>query len=340
MSYVVGILDLDEVSLNTSTSIEVSAPIKFESRKVSRGEVDEAFHALDGLLSAHHDTIHAITPQYHLGTVEILTPEPELALEFVTGFIDDQQRIITLTANEDDPTPTGEASFVIVGAEAESEAFLTSAQPAVTHTNPYRAGKRVTVHNTRNCSTGFLVRISGLNYGTTSGHCGGNGTRTDFGDRRRGNIERNSLWPANPANLDASVYRMINHGTSTIYAHGAGGVRQVAGQIDSWNLPIGAEVCGTGASSLAQSCGRVSGRYVTTWSDRGNREVRNGWRWDRQSGPGITQGDSGGPVYRVNAQGRVLAVGLNRTAVASRSTSVFDTITRVLSGTSSTLATN
>lgn len=181
---------------------------------------------------------------------------------------------------------------------------------------PYEAGLELTLTDggfVGSCTSAFTIfsAATGQFYGTTAGHCGDTGTAVAIGATGISNIGTNSLWNREPSNSDAARFFIPALAqTDDIYTGGVNGHRDVAGQLNNAGLVAGTRLCYQGITSGNNNCGNIRNDWVdlavTLEVDGVNHTINHTWciNWDARPG------DSGGPVYRVNADNSATAAGI------------------------------
>lgn len=333
-SYVVGVHNLDDSEVpRLEREVTSVAPLRFENRPVSRSALDEFAESAYQIALETSAEVDSFGVDYEAGVVTISTPEHEY-----------EQMLQTLREQTGAAHSWTDSSLMENG--VASSAYdtprvvlfgLSVAEEESSTANPYRAGKYLAVAGTtHNCTTSFTVTNGGNRHGLTAGHCGKNGSSVYFAGTKRGNIKNNTLWAANPALGDASLFSMTSNTTAYLFRSSTLN-RKVSGSHPTSDLVKHLQVCTRGAFTNGQSCGPLSQINITTYSNTASRNVKYGygWTWD----PGGTQGgDSGAPVYRVQADGSVKAIGVHRAGNGSN-TSFFTPIRVVLTQTGSILVT-
>jgi V8-like Glu-specific endopeptidase len=320
-SYVIGVTSLREgESEALAKALTRSAPLTIVEVPVERRELEEV---LDRVLQVLQDQrFSAAWVDYTQGAIRVTVP--------TVGGEEAKSAIGSVELAGSRESTSTSAPQILVSEEDLPEEEDVSV-------NPYRAGKRLSIGQTQgNCTTGFLVKKNGLEYGLTAGHCGPNGTSAQFAAIIRGNIQNNTLWASNPANSDAALFRMANNGTPTFYRSPSKMI-DVEASFATPDIVVGLNVCTKGSFSPDRTCGRVTAVKVTTFSNTAGRDVKNGYRWSWAQGAGTVPGDSGAPVYRTLSNGNVVAVGVHRAGNLT-DTSVFTPIRIVLAETGSNLA--
>jgi len=181
---------------------------------------------------------------------------------------------------------------------------------------PYEAGLELTLTDgtfVGVCTSAFTIfsAATGQFYGTTAGHCGDTGTAVAIGATGVSNIGTNSLWNREPSNSDAARFFIpALSQTDDIYTGGVNGHRDVAGQLNNAGLTAGTRLCYQGVTSGNNNCGNIRADWVdqavTLNVDGVDHVINHSWCIDWDARPG----DSGGPVYRVNANESATAAGI------------------------------
>lgn len=181
---------------------------------------------------------------------------------------------------------------------------------------PYEAGLELTLTDgafVGQCTSAFTIFSAATSqfYGTTAGHCGDTGTAVAIGATGISNIGTNSLWNREPSNSDAARFFIPSVAqTDDVYTGGVNGHRDVNGQINNAGLVAGTRLCYQGITSGNNNCGNIRNDWVdlavTLEVDGVNHTINHTWCIDWDARPG----DSGGPVYRVNADNSATAAGI------------------------------
>ncbi len=336
LSYSVGVHNL-EPSEKTGFEDLISGktPVTIVDRPVSRAELDQFAEEIGDITNQLESTISSYGLDYEAGVVLISTSESQF--DEVAEDLEEHSNIVVRT--EDDRTVMTSDGVAISGYSEPQVVVVTTehSEEEGASENPYRAGKYISVGGSKaNCTASFTVLKDSKRYGLTAGHCGKNSSSVTFAGTSRGAITSNTLWAASPAVADASIFRMEKNSTAVLYRSSTIN-RDVTGKYKTSDLVKGFRVCTRGAFTADQSCGPISQVNVTTYSDTANRNVKNGykWTWDPY---GTKKGDSGAPVYRVQSDGSVKAVGVHRSGNTVNS-STFTPIDVVLKQTGTTLVT-
>jgi hypothetical protein len=130
------------------------------------------------------------------------------------------------------------------------------------------------------------------------------------------------------SNSDSARYFIpLTAQTSRIYTGGNNGHRSVVGQMANGELTQGVRLCFQGAASDNNNCGFIN--FVDTpVVDENNHTITHTWCIDFPSLPG----DSGGPVYRVNANQSATAAGVENSSasISGVNSACFSSISWVL----------
>lgn len=335
-SYVVGIYNL-KAGEKKSLEKEVQgiAPVQLVNRDVSRVELEKLGAEIEKLVEAQGIPISSFGLDYEAGAVLVglETVKPSDVMEQLNKEMKLQGKVHL--GSDGHSMRDGAARFEPGGARVIvfNDALTPEESPTA---SPFRAGKRLTIGSSGWCTAGYTVTKNGMRYGLTAGHCGVNGTSVTFAGVRQGNIQNNSLYAANPANSDAAVFKL--NSSSMVFLYRSSTInRKVSGLYASAELVKNLRVCTRGSKTGDQSCGPITQTRIQTVYSGSGKRVNNGWRW-RWDPNGTQGGDSGAPVYRVQADGSVKAAGIHRAGDGS-STSVFTSIKIVLSDTGSSLLT-
>ena len=316
-NYVIGVLEAspDEAE-KFSALLSSEVPVTVETRTVSRPETEALYGEVwAGLKSTKPGTALIVGRDYATGTITIIANGTD-ALDAI-----DEVASAALPGSEQKATQDG--ATVFISSEGSDSTSISVQVGSMTELEaddeaPYRAGKLLAVGaGNNNCTTGWFMHKNGNNFGLTAGHCGQNNSNVYFAADQKGDVQNNQLWANDPAHVDASLFALGGGGTKTLYRSSTLN-RDVTGEYANDDLDGGFRICVRGAFTGDQSCGDIKGAYtdVPTWSSIANRYVNNSWCWDTES-PGITNGDSGGPVYRVRPNESVWAAGLIRSGIST-----------------------
>lgn len=184
-AFTVHVLNLDASEVDgLAKSIRGKYPVQFVNATVSRADVDRLAEIVTKYADANPGVLQMFGAAYNQSAVKVVAADPETLAKALDG--------IRATAG-------AEARLTQVSEDRVAVSGFTA--PLVTDTwklteeesntdSPYRAGGSLRVASgSFNCTTGFLMKLNGLAYGSTAGHCGQNA----------GNEQR----PQNPRNYAA-----------------------------------------------------------------------------------------------------------------------------------------
>lgn len=338
--YVVGVLDLTAEEASVAR-FPADAPVALESRLVPRGSTEALTGVVQAAFANDNMGLVLIGHDYAIGEV-LLVAGDGANIEAIVN------RVQAITPGEDRETTDG--SGVIRLTTTSDVASVTiksgdSVDDEAADVAPYRAGKYLAVGaGNNNCTTGWYFRKNGINWGSTAGHCGTNGTNVYFAASQRGDVQWNQLYAGNPAPVDVSLFDMGNGGTAYLYRSTTIN-REVTGKYDNSDFVAGFRTCTRGAFTGDQSCGNLKAGYIDVqiWSDTANKLINNAYCWDME-GTGPQGGDSGAPVYRVRANESVWAAGMHKGRMDTDGDDVLDAacfmgIGAILNHTNTTLQT-
>jgi hypothetical protein len=171
------------------------------------------------------------------------------------------------------------------------------------------------------CTTAYTVQSSGgAIMGLTAGHCA-TGYLADsvyVGNTYMARSGMNSYRATEPVNSDAMRYSIPSEDLGTraqytrIFVNGSGTsssptYRKVVSPVYTVsNLIVGTKLCFQGRTSGANNCGLVDKVNISKTTDTAGESTQHVWRMKYPP----QHGDSGGPVYHVNADGRARPAGV------------------------------
>jgi hypothetical protein len=349
----VGVYNLDEEADSAILDqLATIAATELVDRQFTRAEVDAVADTVDEAISDGLSWT-SLTVNYERGTVEIGIPPEGPATSLAAE----------LSAGLDTPVLQGKAAvratklfdFDIAGDDPKvlmvpSEA----AEPTETrYESPLRAGKSIYIPGAGWCTSGFQVNGAGGTYIMTAGHCGPTGNAAYIANYPSntyytpavGNIQNNTVWNvASSAHLtsDASVFYAPSGYVPSIPSVFVNASLQRAVVARVAAVSPYTRVCKEGMVSVTEACGYVQSATASYYYTGGDGIVHTfydsiKWQWDSGTS-GVVSGDSGGPVYAVNADGTAIAIGVT-SAVGSDRMSYASPIATALSATGTTLAT-
>lgn len=330
-SFTVHVLNLDPGEVDELTkSIRGIYPVQLVDAAVPSGEVDRLLEVVEKYAYANPGLIQMFGAAYDRDAVKVVASDEKAlseALEGIRATAGDATRL----------SPVSKDRIAVSGFAANIVTDTSTLKEQESDTDsPYRAGKMIRINaSSYNCTAGFLMKKDGLAYGSTAGHCGMNGSTSWFGGGFRGNVQNNTLWAANPALADASLFRMVSGGTAYVRRSAALEASPVTSTIAATTLTYGTRTCTRGSFTGGERCGNLVDVNVQTYSNIASRYVRNGYCWAWEVAMSTTGGDSGAPVYQI-ASGNIKAAGMHRTG-DGLGTSCFTSITAVMSFTGSTV---
>jgi hypothetical protein len=351
--FVVGVYNLDEDADSAILDqLETIAATELVDRQFTRAEVDTVANTVDEAISDGLSWT-SLTVNYERGTVEVGIPPEESATSLAAE----------LSADLDTPVLQGKAAaratklfdFDIAGDDPKVLMVPTEvAEPAETrYESPLRAGKSIYIPGAGWCTSGFQVNGSGGTYIMTAGHRGPIGSAAYIANYPSntyytpavGNLQNNTVWNvAASAHLtsDATVFHASSGyvpSTPSVFVNGSL-QRAVVARVDA--VSPYTRVCQEGMVSVTEACGYVQSTTADYYFTGGDGIVHTfydsiQWQWDSGTS-GVVGGDSGGPVYAVNADGTAIAIGVT-SAIAGDRMSYVSPIATALSATGTTLAT-
>ncbi|MDR1427448.1 MAG: S1 family peptidase [Bifidobacteriaceae bacterium] len=327
--YVVGILDLTPgEEAEFKAALATIAPTEVVKREISRGELEIAAAQVVDSVEATGVSPGAVSLNYERGTVNVSLPTVE-AVSGAVDRIEANTNVETVTGSEAlEATEPFDSSII----SAEPAAVLTRTRALKTedtrYSAPLRAGKSIktTASNgvERQCTSGFLVKGAGGYYSLTAGHCGPAGSLVSTGSTAststvQGNLANNSFWGLDSGTSDVAIFYVPTGAsiTPSVYVN-ANSNRPVVAKTDV--VPQYARGCINGAVSQTEKCGNVTSTaavvdYVPSSSnpvDGINHHITGLIEITWDSGVGTTAGgDSGGPIYAVNADQTAIALGIH-----------------------------
>ncbi len=270
------------------------APVQVRAAQHSRAELRAAAETIGAYIKAHPDTPHhSVNLSYDGSGLTVIT-EPSGG-----------RAATQATLPADLPMPAGIPVRVLV----EPRPIDTWGRYA--DTSPFYAGARIRELSTgENCTSGWGVTgADGWSYMVTAGHCGRLG----------------STWWNGSQNVKIGVAAreerahdilLISTQTAGRMYDGAADAAEFTKRVNGWQSAYPGEwLCTSGATSRALCNYRVSGEFQYT---RCGRDPYNNWHCysdlvlaDRfDSIPASRGGDSGGPVFSIVGQDRVMAKGI------------------------------
>jgi hypothetical protein len=330
-AFTVYVLNLEDREVEgLGQAIRGEYPVTFENAVVSQDDVDQLLDVVAKYADANPGVLQLFGAVYQKGAVMAVAADSRSLSTALEGIRSEAGAAARLSELSDD-------RFALSGFRATLLTDTWSLTEEESNSDaPYRAGKSLRVASgSFNCTTGFLMKLDGLAYGSTAGHCGQNGSTTWFGGASRGNIVENTLWARNPALADASLYRMASSGTAYVRRSSTLEASPVTSTIAATTLQYGTRTCTRGSFTGHERCGNLTLVNVQTYSNTAGRNVGNGYCWAREVADSTRGGDSGAPVYQI-ASGNIKAAGLHRSGNGT-DTSCFTSITAVMSFTGATV---
>ncbi|MDR0945763.1 MAG: trypsin-like serine protease [Bifidobacteriaceae bacterium] len=314
--------------------IATAGPVELVARAISRAQVDTLVNKAEAAAKRAGATGTTVAPDYTTGDVVVSAPS-SAAVKRVSAQVNRLTTAPVATGDEarylagsgagvttvDQPTIAIDQSGQVRPFDAETQASL-----------PYRGGGKaifaaMTSDSANMCTSGFLVQKAGVTYGLTAGHCAPNGKSEYLGDLRvdqnvadahaLGAVSASGYWYTSSVTADAEIFPVpaAVSPSATVFL-GAGQNRAVAGSA----TPVaGLNVCTRGSTTQEEVCGQIQRTGVSVefqpestseGGDGMSHNLTDMIRFQASDGTaGIAQGDSGSPLYVVQADGTALAVG-------------------------------
>lgn len=176
------------------------------------------------------------------------------------------------------------------------------------------------------CTSGFPWNWGSVNGMLTAGHCVPNGgtikapSGSVMGTVRNGTFENWNTGVGTVLMSGQSIYRGdlafiefnsgVYSGTSIYRGNSSSSTGSAVGEMWSRRSAIGDQFC-TGGAVSGEICGWTVDQINTNAVDGGGERLVNATRGKRTVLTGsLSRGDSGGPVYTVNSNGKVAAKGI------------------------------
>lgn len=226
------------------------------------------------------------------------------------------------------PMSSSESAAVKALSSIPSDAYTLSSSGAIaqatsrTSLPPYQGGLVVadqTSPFSGNCTSGFTMVYSGGWYGSTAGHCAGDGDYVGIGRNGSliGNAVGNTFDPRNPnrtVDTDFVMYGPASSHATTILT-GVNGSTSLNVHTFASTVPfVGTIVCDSGISTQLASCGTVQSglvsitlQYHNLWSGLQSFQTVQD---EVETFTTIVSGDSGAGIYKNSGGGNIAAEGI------------------------------
>ncbi|MDR0945825.1 MAG: hypothetical protein LBM66_06665 [Bifidobacteriaceae bacterium] len=314
--------------------IATAGPVELVARAISRAQVQALAKKAATAAERAGQAGYTVSPDYATGDVVVNAPSTAAAkrLDTQVGRLTDAPVVTgdqaTYLAGSDAGVTTVDQPTVAIDESSEAEPFDLETQGSL----PYRGGGKaiftpVSSNSADACTSGFLVQKAGVTYGLTAGHCGPDGNTEYLGDldadnnvadaHELGDVSASGYWNTSSVTADAEIFPVpqADSPSATVFL-GAGQYRTVAGQ----TAPVaGLKVCTRGSTTQKEVCGTIERTGVTIHfqaestrdgGDGMSHTVTGMLAFQTADGTsGCAEGDSGSPLYVVQADGTALAVG-------------------------------
>jgi hypothetical protein len=174
---------------------------------------------------------------------------------------------------------------------------------------PLKGGKHISVGGAQ-CTSGFVVNGAGGTYAVTAGHCGGNGSEVRLGgsvSHIQGNLQNNTYQ----GGVDAAVFSIGGDGSEPSVFVNSTLSRTVVSQAGAAVAPsLYGRACFRGSRTQQERCGNIITLNLPITNPEDGHSLSGMIEWQTDGAEAALPGDSGGPLYAVNADGTAVALGI------------------------------